>query len=344
MGWKKDANRIARQEGIDPKLFRALIKQESGGNQGAQSPAGAIGRTQLMPGTAEGLGVNPHDPIDNLRGGARYLRQQLDKFKDVRKALAAYNAGPGAVEKYNGIPPYAETQNYVRTIMGSYSGSGRASRRGARKRGPKARAAGGGGGGTPPVTLYGIGGDPDAQTPADLALQLVRGETGVLDFALGMKALEGQDAAGPSTVVLPGQAQNPSKGQRRPGGAKGGRQAGGSAMDQLLKISSRVQDVGLAAPSGMRTVERNAAVGGATHSDHIKGDSIPSWARDYGGTDRKAQARGARVIANKLGIKLTGSFTTAETKIGGRRARVQIIYGAEHNHGDHLHWGVRWLD
>lgn len=109
---------IANKYRIDPKVFRALIGQESGGNQNAVSPAGAIGRTQLLPATARALGVNPHDPIGNLVGGARYLRQQLDHFGgDYKKALAAYNAGPGAVEKYGGVPPFAETQNYVKNIM-----------------------------------------------------------------------------------------------------------------------------------------------------------------------------------------------------------------------------------
>lgn len=111
--------RIAREEGIRPRLLRALIRQESGNNRGAVSPAGAIGRTQLMPGTARSLGVNPYNDSQNVRGGARYLRQQLDRFGNEREALAAYNAGPGAVEKYGGVPPYAETRNYVRSILGN---------------------------------------------------------------------------------------------------------------------------------------------------------------------------------------------------------------------------------
>jgi hypothetical protein len=113
------ARRIAREEHVDPRIFLRLVNRESGWNRHARSPAGAIGYTQLMPGTARGLGVNPNRPGQNLRGGARYLRQQLTAFGgDYRKALAAYNAGPGAVKKYGGVPPYAETRAYVNAILG----------------------------------------------------------------------------------------------------------------------------------------------------------------------------------------------------------------------------------
>ena len=109
----------AKKHGIDPALLAGLVKQESGFNPNAGSPAGARGLTQLMPATAAGLGVtNVLDPIQNLDGGAKYLRQQLDAFGgDVTRALAAYNAGPGAVQRYGGVPPYAETQNYVRIVQ-----------------------------------------------------------------------------------------------------------------------------------------------------------------------------------------------------------------------------------
>jgi soluble lytic murein transglycosylase-like protein len=109
----------AKKHGIDPALLAGLVKQESNFDPSAGSPAGARGLTQLMPATAAGLGVrNVLDPIQNLDGGAKYLRQQLDAFGgDVTRALAAYNAGPGAVQRYGGVPPYAETQNYVRIVQ-----------------------------------------------------------------------------------------------------------------------------------------------------------------------------------------------------------------------------------
>lgn len=109
----------AQQAGIDPALFRALVAQESGFNPRAVSSAGAMGLSQLMPKTAASLGVtDPFDVEQNLRGGAQYLAQMLRQFGgDTRLALAAYNAGPGAVRRAGGIPPIAETQNYVKRVM-----------------------------------------------------------------------------------------------------------------------------------------------------------------------------------------------------------------------------------
>lgn len=116
----------AQRHGIDPNLLTGLIRAESSFNPNATSPAGAQGLTQLMPGTAAGLGVtNPLDPVQAIEGGARYLRRQLDRFGgDASKALAAYNAGPGAVERFGGVPPYEETQNYVRRVLGYAQGTG----------------------------------------------------------------------------------------------------------------------------------------------------------------------------------------------------------------------------
>ena len=110
----------AARNGVDPALLKGLIRAESNFDPNAGSPAGAQGLTQLMPATAASLGVSdPYDPVQSLDGGARYLRQMLDRFGgDPAKALAAYNAGPGAVTRFGGVPPYRETQNYVRNILG----------------------------------------------------------------------------------------------------------------------------------------------------------------------------------------------------------------------------------
>lgn len=111
----------AAKYGIDPALVKAVMTAESGGNPSARSSAGATGLMQLMPATARGLGVsNPLDPAQNIEGGTKYLKGQLDRFKDINLALAAYNAGPGAVRKYGGVPPYRETQNYVTKVNELY--------------------------------------------------------------------------------------------------------------------------------------------------------------------------------------------------------------------------------
>jgi soluble lytic murein transglycosylase-like protein len=106
---------------VDPALIKSVIANESSFNANATSPVGAQGLMQLMPETAASLGVkDPYDPAQNVAGGTRYLRGLLDRFKgDTRLAVAAYNAGPNAVEKYGDVPPYAETQNYVKNVLGS---------------------------------------------------------------------------------------------------------------------------------------------------------------------------------------------------------------------------------
>lgn len=114
----------AQEEGIEPELLAAVASHETGGtfDRGAVSPAGAIGIMQLMPDTAAGLGVDPNDWKQNIRGGAKYLKQMLDMFGgDTEKALAAYNAGPAAVKAYGGIPPYGETQAYVPDVLERYN-------------------------------------------------------------------------------------------------------------------------------------------------------------------------------------------------------------------------------
>jgi len=117
--WEPLVGPIAQRYGVDTELVLRVIQAESGGNPNAVSPKGAIGLMQLMPETARSLGVSdPFDPIQNIEGGVRYLRHMIDQFGDVRLALAAYNAGPGNVRRYGGIPPFPETQRYIERVLG----------------------------------------------------------------------------------------------------------------------------------------------------------------------------------------------------------------------------------
>lgn len=119
--WQGLIKRYAQESGVPIGLINAVIEQESGFDEKAVSRVGAIGLMQLMPSTAEGLGVDPFDPAENIRGGVSYLRSLLTQYGgNVSLSLAAYNAGPSAVSKYGGIPPYAETEAYVKNILSKY--------------------------------------------------------------------------------------------------------------------------------------------------------------------------------------------------------------------------------
>lgn len=120
--WDAEIVEAALTHNVQPELIKAVMLAESGMNPEARSRSGAMGLMQLIPSTAKAMGVvDPWDPAQNIMGGARYLRLMLDRFGDKERAIAAYNAGPGAVEKYNGIPPFEETQIYVPRVMDLYA-------------------------------------------------------------------------------------------------------------------------------------------------------------------------------------------------------------------------------
>jgi soluble lytic murein transglycosylase-like protein len=118
--WRDAIAQVSARHGVPAWLVTNVVRQESGGNAQATSPAGAMGLMQLMPGTAAELGVEaPYDPMQNLEGGVRYLARMISMFDgDLTRAVAAYNAGPGAVARHGGVPPYRETQDYVRRVLG----------------------------------------------------------------------------------------------------------------------------------------------------------------------------------------------------------------------------------
>lgn len=118
--WAPEIEKAANEAGIEPRLLAAMVWQESGFKPDAVSKSGAIGLAQLMPATAEGLGVDPHDPVENLDGGARYLAWTIREFGSLELGLAAYNAGPGNVRAANGIPDIPETQAYVPRVLDYY--------------------------------------------------------------------------------------------------------------------------------------------------------------------------------------------------------------------------------
>lgn len=246
---RKQITAAARRHGIPPGLFYRLISAESGGRTDALSPAGAIGPAQLMPGTARGLGVDPYNPLENLEGGARYLRSQFDRFGDWRLALAAYNAGPGNVQKYGDVPPFSETQRYVKKVMAGKNFSGLDFRE------DDAATTG-----TAPTLDM-------VDNRKDLAFQ------SLLDITAGVDPVESLTQRASEITVQPAAraTSSPAPSRQTGGGARSQETPTGQVSPTLLKLAKRF---GATVTSAYRTKEQNKKVGGSPTSFHMRGRAI----------------------------------------------------------------------
>lgn len=296
-------DQAADRWGVPRNLARALVKQESGFNPNAKSPVGAGGLMQLMPGTAQGLGVKDvFDPVQNVNGGMKYLSHLLRQFKDPKLALAAYNAGPGAVQKYGGVPPYRETQNYVQSILAAAGDPGVAW--GPDGDGPQRPPK-------PPPAPDGLAGMTGGLSFAQLLQDAAPSGTtvGLLKRLGGTSADVAMRAQNP--IPLPTQSTTPS------GGSKGQQEdpydigphmpVGGASPDLPMKlggknvytnlhfaghvdfqhVSDRLLDIVnrvakkkgyvVTVISGYRNAAYNKKVGGATGSKHQNGLAIDAY-------------------------------------------------------------------
>lgn len=336
--WKLEATKIAKTIGIPVNIFHALISAESGWNPEARSPVGAIGFGQLMPGTARGLGVDPNDPHQNLLGAARYLKRQLDAFGDMKLALAAYNAGPGAVQKYGGIPPYAETQSYVRKIMrmaGTSPSIAKVPVPAPPKKPTDLNAAPVLLGSPEGTTLVGSG---EAQALENLS-RIAAGED-PLHTLFDLTAAIGREVAQPPPAKmarpeLPTQPQPvPAEVPKQPGGDWGGSHV----------VARSFADVGF--EYGLKAVsekrDRKATASGGV-SDHWVG-SKTSYAYDLsnGSAPTEEMDKAAIEIAARLGVKYTAKGPLVLTKtVNGYRVQVLYRTNVGGNHFNHIHVGVR---
>lgn len=310
--------RAAQANRLNPNLLRSLIMAESGGRHQVGktiSSAGALGYGQLMPGTARGLGVNPWDAEQNITGAARYLAQQMRTFQgNVRKALAAYNAGPGAVQKYGGVPPYAETQAYVDKVI-QLMGSG-----GGGSMGPSGGAAAPAMGNPAPAS-----GITDEQLRARAVGPI---SSRVVEEQISRRGMLGDMmAASPEMAGMPDGA---TSGALRAGGGWGGSRGVATGAYQVAK------EFGATIVSEKRDT-KNTASGGV--SDHWTG-SKGSWATDIGATGAKGD-KIAQGIAAKYGMSWKpGSWASKTISVNGKKYRLQLGWRVP-DHFDHVHFGVK---
>lgn len=348
------AVQAAKRYRLPVNVFLNLVNMESGWRPRVTSPAGATGLTQLMPATARTLGVDPLDPIQNLDGGARYLRQQLDKFGSMRLALAAYNAGPGAVEQYHGVPPYRETVRYVDSILRS-APQPPVSRPYTRP--PKVTPSGGTSQPVDPVVPLAqvtdpsapFGGDPVAEQAFAGLGKIARGWSpqSQLSDLVDAASVAPTPAPAPAPVsVAPVSAQPPSQPAPAPprtppsGGGVVIRGGGGWAGSEGV-----VKELTRLAPQLTVTSEkrdRQYSSSGLV-SDHYSGNR-QAFARDISnGYATPQMDAAAQRIAAALGVHWTPRDGALElTKIVGGY-RIQVLYRTHMggNHFTHIHVGAK---
>jgi hypothetical protein len=312
--YKKKIRRAARRNGVRPELLLAQLTQESGLNPNAVSPVGARGIAQFMPGTAASYGVDLYDGRagDDIRGAARHMADLLRKYGgSERKALAAYNAGAGAVDKYGGVPPYAETQNYVKTILSRAGDPAPGSQGGPRVRAQRSQAS--------YETVPGV---DNTELRQQLLLSYLSGERGkpnaLLELKTGLDSA--QDTPAKRVKVADGSGSIRTTPRTRARGLPGAVKF----VDQIIGQYG--------APITAKQ-EPGHAVGG-DHDPAVKG----ATARDVGG-DEGTREQLFRALTRRLGIK-NAVYKGPDINVVKNGVRYQII-SRDHGSGPHLHVGMR---
>lgn len=325
--------RASRENGVPVGLLAAVLRQESGFQAHIGSPAGAQGIAQFMPGTAAGMGVDPNDPKSAIPGAAKLLKGNKDQFGSWKLALAAYNAGGGAVSQYGGIPPYAETQNYVKTIMSAWDGDKGTGGRVNPALIRKARETIG------PLNTKAILKDVDL-SPAKQVKDPAR-RAAVKRAMLGQATKADAKLLGPAAtkaLMDGGRIAEAKKGMRLPASfdREGKRKI---AEKALLAVVPR--SFWKYASGDSRTPGENSAVGGSATSDHLT-TNVDAMAGDFSVPSDISEDQAwelARAVARKLGLPSETGLQTVDR--GG--VRYQLIWQAE-GHYDHVHVGAQVID